>query len=130
VAFLLTRKGEPLPLSRLVMRDELAKAYAGYLPDLPPDQWRPVRGEQEIIARYEPEQAIATLPALLGDHTERERLLTLLDKLMADKRVQMAQPTPEQLAMLDRIRAVLSTEPLHVASLGTTTQPPAGARLH
>jgi pimeloyl-ACP methyl ester carboxylesterase len=130
VAFLLTRKGEPLPLSRLVMRDELAKAYAGYLPDLPPDQWRRIRGEQEIIARYEPEQAIATLPALLGSQADRERLLTLLDKLIADPRVQMAQPTPEQLAMLDRIHAVLSTEPFHVASLGAITQPPAGAQLH
>jgi poly(3-hydroxyalkanoate) synthetase len=130
VAFLLTRKGEPLPLSRLVMRDELAKAYAGYLPDLPPDQWRRIRGEQEIIARYEPEQAIATLPALLDSRADRERLLTLLDKLMADQRVQTAQPTSEQLAMLERIRAVLSSEPVHVASLGATTQPPAGARLH
>jgi pimeloyl-ACP methyl ester carboxylesterase len=130
VAYLLTRKGEPLPLSRLVMRDEVAKTYAGYLPELPPDQWRRIRGEQEIIARYEPEQAIATLPALLDKPADRERLLTLLDKLMADQRVQMAQPTPEQLAMLDRIRAVLSTEAFHVPSLGAATQPPAGARLH
>jgi pimeloyl-ACP methyl ester carboxylesterase len=130
VAFLLTRRGEPLPLSRLVMRAELAKAYTGYLPELPPDQWRRIRGEQEIIARYEPERAIATLPALLDDHADRERLLTLLDMLMADKRVQMAQPTTEQLAMLDRIRAVLRTEAFHPASFGDTTQASAGSRLH
>jgi hypothetical protein len=129
-AVLLTRKDEALPLSRLVMRGELAKTYAGYLPDLPPDQWRRIRGEQEIIARYEPEQAIGTLPALLDSRTDRERLLTLLDKLMADQRVQMTQPTPEQLAMLDRIRTVLSSEPAHVpASLLAMQQAPAADRL-
>ena len=47
------------------MRQELAKEYSDLLPTLPPDQWRRVRGEQEIIARYEPERSIATLPDLL-----------------------------------------------------------------
>jgi pimeloyl-ACP methyl ester carboxylesterase len=130
VAYLLTRMGEPLPLSRLVMHKELAKTYAGYLPDLPPDQWRRIRGEQEIIARYEPEQAIGTLPALLDSRADRERLLTLLDKLMADKRVQMAQPTPEQLATLDRIRSVLSSETVRVPNLAAVPQPSAADRLH
>ena len=36
--------------------------YRELLPAMPPDQWRRVRGEQEIIVRYEPEQALATLP--------------------------------------------------------------------
>jgi hypothetical protein len=117
VAYLLSRKGEPLPLSRLVMRKELAESYAGYVPEVPPDQWRRIRGEQEIIARYEPEQALGTLPTLLDNRADRERLLTLLDKLMADERVQRAKPTPEQLAMLERIRAVLSGKPARERSL-------------
>ena len=111
-AFLLTRKGEPLPLWRLAGRKELADDYAEYVPAVPPEQLRRIRGEQEIIARYEPEQAIATLPALLADRGDRERLLTLLDKLMADKRVQNAEPTAEQRAMLERIRTVLSGRPV------------------
>ena len=65
-----------------------------YLPDLPLDQWRRIRGEQEIIARYEPEQAIVTLPALLDDRADRERLLTLLDKLMADGACRTHRPRP------------------------------------
>ena len=32
---------------------------------LPPDEARRIRGEQEIIVRYEPERALATLPQLL-----------------------------------------------------------------
>jgi uncharacterized membrane protein affecting hemolysin expression len=78
------------------------------LPGLPPYEWRRIRGEQELIARYEPDRAVETLSTLLRDHADRERLLTLLDKLMADKRVQDTSPTTEQLAMLERIRKVLA----------------------
>ncbi|CDY74329.1 Poly(3-hydroxyalkanoate) synthetase [Caballeronia glathei] len=107
-AFLLKREGEPLPLSRLELKQELVSDYAEYLPGLPPYEWRRIRGEQELIARYEPDRAVETLSTLLRDHADRERLLTLLDKLMADKRVQDTSPTTEQLAMLERIRKVLA----------------------
>jgi hypothetical protein len=111
-AFLLARHGEPLPLGRLKLRDELVKTYADYLPkSLPADQWRRIRGEQEIIATYEPEQALATLPALLADGADRQRLLDLLEKLLADERVQSAKPTDAQLAVLARIRTVLAPKP-------------------
>ncbi|MFL6582166.1 MAG: DUF3141 domain-containing protein, partial [Burkholderiales bacterium] len=104
VAFLLSRKGEPLPLSRLSMRQEVLQDYAEFLPTLMIDQWRRIRGEQEIIAHYEPERAIEALPQLLADQADRERLLTLLKRVLADERVQKAKPTAEQLAMYERIR--------------------------
>ena len=107
VGFMLARSGEPLPLARLNMRQELAQDYAAYLPDLPLDQWRRVRGKQEIIARYAPEQAIDTLPQLLADREDRERLLTLLEKLLADTRIQRSEPTGAQKAMYERIRRTL-----------------------
>jgi pimeloyl-ACP methyl ester carboxylesterase len=108
IGYLLMRKDEPLPLARLQTKDELARDYAAFLPQVPPDQFRRIRGEQEIIARYEPEQAIASLPQLLHDPADRTRLLTLLDKLMADPRVQAVQPSAQQQAMLARIRSVLA----------------------
>jgi hypothetical protein len=111
VAFMLARKDDTLPLSRVVMRQELAKDYAELIPSLPLDQWRRIRGEQEIIARYEPEQAIRTLPDLLSHPADRERLLMLMERLLADKRVQASKPTAEQMAMLDRIRGVLNDKP-------------------
>ncbi|SAL12906.1 PHB de-polymerase domain-containing protein [Caballeronia choica] len=107
VAFLLKRAGEPLPLSRLELRQELVSEYAAYLPALPPHEWRRLRGEQELVARYEPDLALQSLTVLLREQADRERLLTLLDKLMADKRVQDTSPTTDQLAMLARIREVL-----------------------
>jgi pimeloyl-ACP methyl ester carboxylesterase len=114
--FLIARKGEPLPLSRLELRQELASEYADYLPETTPHEWRRIRGEQEIIARFEPERAVQTLPLLLGDRAERRRFLELLDKLTVDERVQDAEPTGEQLEMLGRIRKALAQKPAKAAS--------------
>jgi hypothetical protein len=47
------------------------------------------------------------LPALLPDWADRDRLLTLLERVLADERVQRIQPSAEQTAMLARIRQVL-----------------------
>jgi len=80
------------------------------LPDIPLDETRRIGGEQEIIARYEPDKAVETLPLLLSDAGDRARLLTLLDCVLADKRVQTIQPSPEQRAMLARIRGVLASK--------------------
>jgi pimeloyl-ACP methyl ester carboxylesterase len=107
VAFLLSRKGEPLLLSTIQLKQELMAEYRDLLPALAPDAARRIRGEQEIIVRYEPQKAIETLPVLLAGREDRDRLLTLLDRVMADKRVQALEATAEQKAMLSRIKAVL-----------------------
>jgi hypothetical protein len=107
VAFLLAHKDEPLPLSRLELAQELIEDYREFLPELEPDEARRIGGEQEIMARYEPEKAVKTLPLLLAGRKDRDRLLTLLERVLADKRVQRVQPSREQTAMLARIRRVL-----------------------
>jgi len=108
VASLLARKGTALPLSRLELKQELMRDYATFLPDLPRDQARRIRGVQEVIVRRDPNKALATLPELLANAKDRERLLTLSERLLADARVQGEGPSDEQLAMLTRIRAVLA----------------------
>jgi uncharacterized protein DUF3141 len=109
VAFLLARKGEPLPLSRLQLKQELLADYRELLPAISMDEARRIRGEQEIIVRYEPQRAIETLPMLLSERADRDRLLTLLDRLLADERIQRVKPSSEQLAMLERIRGVFAS---------------------
>lgn len=106
-ACLLARHGEPLPLTRLAIRKELAEEYADYLPALEHDQWRRIRGEQEIIVRYEPERALASLPTLLAEPGDRKRFLTLVEKLAEDERVQGLAPSAAQLEMVERIRSLL-----------------------
>ncbi|MGF6288321.1 DUF3141 domain-containing protein [Paraburkholderia youngii] len=106
-AFLLAPKGEPLPLSRIETVKQLVDEYADYLPHLPAADWRRIRGEQELIATFEPQQSIKTLPDLLASPEDRNRLLTLLDKLLADRRVLRIPPTPAQEEALRAIRSVL-----------------------
>jgi hypothetical protein len=110
VAALLAHRGRSIPLSWLELRAELLSDYRDLLPDLPRDQARRIRGEQEIIVQYEPQRAIATLPQLLKDPVDRERLLTLLDRLRADKRLDLGELTPDDRAMLDRIRRILTAD--------------------
>ena len=118
VAFLMAHRDEPLPLARVQLASDLLEDYRDLLPDLPRDEARRIGGEQEIIARYEPDKAVETLPVLLAARKDRDRLLTLLERVLADKRVQRIQPSPEQTAMLARIRRVL----------GRAGRPPAPVR--
>jgi hypothetical protein len=110
VAALLARRGVPLPLERFALKQELAAEYADLLPKLQPHEWRKVRGEQEIIVRYEPERALTTLPLLLKDPADRHRLVKLMDRLLADERVQRNGASGEQLAMLNSINQTLRFE--------------------
>jgi len=115
VGALLARKGQPMLLSWLQTRRALASDYADLLPNLPPDQWRRIRGEQEIVVRYEPDRALATLPSLLADPADRARLLALLRKLGGDERIHRAKPTDEELAVVERIGAALDAGPVRLA---------------
>jgi hypothetical protein len=47
------------------------------------------------------------LPALLAKGKDRDRLLKLLERVLADRRVQSIKPSAEQTATLARIRRVL-----------------------
>jgi hypothetical protein len=123
VACLLARKGEPLLLSRLETKRELLEDYKDLLPAMPADQWRRVRGEQEIIVRYAPEDALATLPQLLRHADDRSRLLTLVQRLLADERVRRANPSSEQVALIAQLQRSLAvqtkrTPPRSRAALG------------
>ncbi len=111
IGVLLARNGEPLPLERLAMRAELRADYADLLPDLAADEWRRLRGVQEIIVQNAPQQALSTLPGLLASKADRERLQRLAESLMNDPRMQDIEPSAEQRAMLDTLRAELALAP-------------------
>jgi pimeloyl-ACP methyl ester carboxylesterase len=115
---LLARRGLPVPLARLELKAELVKEYADLLPDLPIHEWKRIRGEQDAIVRFEPERALETLPRLLGDPGDRERFLQVLERLTNDSRVHAEQATPEQVAMVARIRQALGAAMPRLAAAG------------
>ena len=106
----MAHKDEPLPLSRLQLAHDLLEEYRDLLPDLPLDEARRIGGEQEIIARYEPEKAVddAALAAR-ATRTTASACSPCSIACSRDKRVQRIQPSAEQSAMLARIRGVLAS---------------------
>jgi len=115
---LLSERGKPLSLTELHLEQELAEKYARLLPQSSPEQRRRVRGEQEIIVRYEPQRALETLPHLLREPGSRARMLTLLDAVMTEVKSGQIKPTPEQTSMFEKIRGVLNTEPEMIRARG------------
>ncbi len=116
IGALINRDDERIPLARLELRRDLAQDYAEFLPPVPREQMRRIRGEQDIIVRYEPERALATLPKLLADPADRERLLTLLQRLLADERMRARKLTAEDLARVDAVLGVLGASPRRPAA--------------
>ncbi|MBX3355037.1 MAG: DUF3141 domain-containing protein [Phycisphaeraceae bacterium] len=108
---LLARDG-PIELSHLELRRELHRDLLPMLPMALQDlstlaPYRAIRGRQQLIVRHAPERAIATLPRLVHQADDRERLLAVLDAVERDDRVRAARPTPGQIEMLAAIRSVL-----------------------
>jgi len=112
---LLARRGEPLPLHKLQLREAMFEDYADLRPDIAPEDWPRVRGAQELIVRHAPDEALATLPQLLAAPGDRVRLMTLIDRLMADPRLAAFRPTAAQRAMVDVVRRELGVAPARVA---------------
>jgi pimeloyl-ACP methyl ester carboxylesterase len=116
IAYLVARR-EDVPLSHLEAGRKLMEEYAQFLPPMPLEAWRRVLGEQQIIATYEPEQAVATLPRLLAQPEDRERLRTLLDRLANDATFRRQGLTTGQRATFDRVRKALG-QPARAAGGG------------
>lgn len=108
VAALLQRGGVTVPLSRLELRNDLAKAYAGWYPEVDAHTWQLIRGRQDIIVHHEPERALATLPSLLAAGNDRAQALELIDRLATDPKLADAAQHGVQRAILARVRAVLA----------------------
>jgi pimeloyl-ACP methyl ester carboxylesterase len=108
VLALLARHDVPLPLSQLELIQEIAEDFADLLPRQTREQERRIRGEQDIIVLYEPARALETLPLLVAKRADRARLRRFLDRLLAYPRLAHFNPTPKQLALVKRIREMLS----------------------
>jgi pimeloyl-ACP methyl ester carboxylesterase len=117
VAALLAEDDPTIPLAQYELKSELAADYAEYLPALARDEMRRVRGEQDIVVRYARERAIETLPKLLGERADRERLLTLMDKLGADPRLFGRPVSVHDRGVIEAVRKVLGATAPRLAAV-------------
>jgi hypothetical protein len=101
IAALIGRGSGRIPLGRLEMIDRFIRGDE-VLSRLAAETVRRIRAEQGVVAELEPERGLQSLPGLLADPADRWRALALLDEAAA-----AIEATPEQRAMIDRIRSVL-----------------------
>src|SRR6185295_4568852 len=107
LAALLRTAGEPLPLARVEARHRFAVENLELLPDIELADLRRVEGSQEIIVRLATGRAVQTLPALVGDPKDRERLITLIERAIAFHSDGERWLGTEQRELLARIRETL-----------------------
>lgn len=127
---LLARPGVPFPLSQVRLKKELAEKFAALLPHTAPEEQRRIRGVQDIIVQHNREEALRALPQLLAKPADRERLLTLLDRVAANEGVRQLKIVPEQFEMLARIRKALTPQSsarkrIHAPAISAALQPAA-----
>ena len=128
VAYLLLRKGEPMMLSWLERKEAFVAEHADLMPAVTREEWRRIRGEQEIIARYAPDKAIATLPKLLADARDRARLRALLERLAQEAQRMRREPTAEQVAMFTELGRTIEAKPARPRKAGAARKAPAARK--
>ena len=128
VAYLLLRKGEPMMLSWLERKEAFVAEHADLMPAVTREEWRRIRGEQEIIARYAPDKAIATLPKLLADARDRARLRALLERLAQEAQRMRREPTAEQVAMFTELGRTIEAKPTRPRKAGAARKAPAARK--
>jgi len=100
-ALMASQRGE-FPLQHLELAGELIRSDS-VLSKLTALDCRRVRAEQATVVALEPERALETLPALVADHVDRQRLFDLIERAVA-----LVDLNAKQVAMLERIRRVLT----------------------
>lgn len=106
-AALLAHNGAPIDLEAIELKRELIEDYRALMPAVSFEEARRLRGEQYLIVRYAPEQALQTLPKLLAQPADRARFAKLFETLLTDPRVHRSDFAPEQITMAKRIWAQL-----------------------
>jgi pimeloyl-ACP methyl ester carboxylesterase len=92
-------------LERLEMIDHFVRSDE-VLSKLSRNEVRRIKAEQAVVAELEPERGLHSLPKLLANPKDRRRAIAVLDEAATT-----AELTGDQLAMIERLRAILAIEP-------------------
>jgi pimeloyl-ACP methyl ester carboxylesterase len=103
IGALIGRGAGRIPLARLELVERFIRGDE-VLSGLPADAVRRIRAEQAVVADLETERGLASLPRLLSDPANRQHVLAVLEEAVA-----AVTPTPEEQAMIDRVRGVLGS---------------------
>jgi hypothetical protein len=103
IAALVGKGAEAIPLQRLELADKFIHSDE-IVAKMSEDEVRRIRNEQVIIVEFEPKLALESLPILLANHADKQRLLSALERVTAD-----IEPNQKQTAILGKIHKVLGS---------------------
>lgn len=103
-------KGETIQLHQLKLADEFVRSDK-VLSKMSEDERRRIRNEQVIIVEFEPKRALQTLPVLLANQADRERVLEILKKAES-----VADLTESEVEAIEEIQDMLSSSYRRVKS--------------
>jgi hypothetical protein len=101
IGALLGKGAGRISLDRLELVEQFIR-HDETLSGLSAEEIRRIKAEQAVIAELEPERGLRTLPKLLSDPADRQRVLEVLDEAVA-----AVKPTAAQQATVDRVREIL-----------------------
>ncbi len=110
IGALVAKRGGRIQLQRLKLADEFVRSDK-VLSKMSEDERHRIRNEQVIIVEFEPERALQTLPVLLANQADRERVLEILKKAES-----VADLTESEVEAIEEIRDMLSSNHRRVKS--------------
>jgi hypothetical protein len=119
IGVLVGKGADAIPLQRLELADKFIHSDK-IVSKMSEDELRRIRNEQVVIVEFEPERALESLPVLLDNHADKQKLLLILERAKAE-----IELNEKQTAILERIHKVLgSPSPgIKTDSVGKTVRP-------
>ncbi len=105
IATLVGREAEVIPFRRLEFVDSLIHSD-DIMSKMSEDELRRIRNEQVVIAEFEPRRALDSLPHLLANSADKQKVLLVLQKVLAELGLNQ-----KQIAIIEKIRKVLGSPP-------------------
>jgi len=119
IAILVGREAEVIPFRRLEIVDKLIQSD-DIISKMSEDELRRIRNEQVVIVEFEPRRALDSLPHLLANDADKQKVFLLLERAKAELGLNQKQMT-----IIEKIRKILGSQSpkLERGSAGTGIHP-------
>jgi hypothetical protein len=101
IAALVGKGVDAIPLYRLELADRFIRSDES-LSQMSENELRRIRNEQVVIVEFEPKRALESLPVLLSNRADKQKVLSIMERARADMGL-----NPKQTAILEKIRKAL-----------------------
>jgi pimeloyl-ACP methyl ester carboxylesterase len=103
IAILVGREAEVIPIRRLEFVDKLIHSDE-IMSKMSEDELRRTRNEQGVIVEFEPRHALESLPGLLTNDADKQKVLSILERAKAELGLNQ-----KQIAIIEKVRKLVGS---------------------